>query len=70
MRPRDSGRRALAGWDSLTIDMQHGIVDYAAAVSMLTAISTTDVTPMVRVPWLDPGIIMKVLDAGAYGPTA
>jgi 4-hydroxy-2-oxoheptanedioate aldolase len=50
--------------------MQHGIVDYAAAVSMLTAISTTDVTPMVRVPWLDPGIIMKVLDAGAYGPTA
>ena len=58
---------AHAGWDSLTIDMQHGVVDYAAAVSMLTAISTTETTPMVRVPWLDPGIIMKMLDAGAYG---
>ncbi len=58
---------AHQGWDSLTIDMQHGVVDYAAAVSMLTAISTTPTVPVVRVPWLDPGILMKVLDAGAYG---
>ena len=58
---------AHQGWDSLTIDLQHGVVDYQAAVSMLTAISTTDVVPVVRVPWKDPGIIMKVLDAGAYG---
>lgn len=58
---------AHAGWDSLTIDMQHGIVGYQTAVTMLQAISTTDVVPMVRVPWLEPGIIMKSLDAGAYG---
>ncbi|MGP1395357.1 MAG: HpcH/HpaI aldolase family protein [Inquilinaceae bacterium] len=58
---------AHQGWDALTIDMQHGVVDYQAAVSMLTAISTTDTVPMVRVPWLDPGIVMKMLDAGAYG---
>jgi 4-hydroxy-2-oxoheptanedioate aldolase len=58
---------AHQGWDSLTIDLQHGIVDYLSTVSMLQAISTTDVTPLVRVAWLDPGIIMKVLDAGAYG---
>lgn len=58
---------AHAGWDALTIDMQHGVVDYADAVSMLTAISTTSVTPLVRVPWLDAGMIMKMLDAGAYG---
>jgi 4-hydroxy-2-oxoheptanedioate aldolase len=58
---------AQAGWDSLTIDLQHGVVDYAAAVNMLTAISTTPTVPVVRVPWLDPGILMKVLDAGAYG---
>ena len=58
---------AHQGWDSLTIDMQHGVVDYQAAVAMLTAISTTPVTPMVRVPWNDPGTIMKMLDAGAYG---
>jgi 4-hydroxy-2-oxoheptanedioate aldolase len=58
---------AHAPWDSLTIDLQHGLVDYQTAVGMLQAISTTEVVPMVRVPWLDPGIIMKVLDAGSYG---
>ena len=58
---------AHQGWDSLTIDMQHGVVDYQAALAMLTAISTTETTPLVRVPWLDQGIIMKMLDAGAYG---
>jgi 4-hydroxy-2-oxoheptanedioate aldolase len=56
---------AHAGLDSLTIDMQHGVVDYGAAVPMLTAISTTSVAPVVRAPWLDPGIIMKMLDASA-----
>ena len=54
-------------WDSLTIDMQHGLVDYPNALSMLQSISTTDVTPMVRVNWNEPGQIMKVLDAGSYG---
>ena len=34
---------------------------------MLTAIGTRPVVPVVRVPWLDPGIIMKSLDAGALG---
>lgn len=58
---------AHSGWDSLCIDIQHGIVDYQAAVGMMQAISTTNVTPLVRVPWNDPGIIMKCLDAGAYG---
>ncbi len=58
---------AHQGFDSLTIDMQHGIVDYQAAVSMLQAISTTDTVPMVRVPWNEPGILQKMLDAGAYG---
>ncbi|MEQ8968118.1 MAG: aldolase/citrate lyase family protein [Azospirillaceae bacterium] len=58
---------AHQGWDSLTIDLQHGVVDYQTAVTMLAAISTTDTVPLVRVPWLDPGIIMKMLDAGSYG---
>jgi 2-keto-3-deoxy-L-rhamnonate aldolase RhmA len=34
---------------------------------MLQAISTTNTVPITRVPWLEPGIIMKSLDAGAYG---
>lgn len=58
---------AHQGWDTLTIDLQHGVVDYQAMVTMLQAISTTPTVPVVRVPWLEPGILMKTLDAGAYG---
>ncbi len=58
---------ARCGWDSVVVDMQHGLVDYTDAVPMLQAISQTDATPMVRVPWNMPDIIMKSLDAGAYG---
>jgi len=58
---------AHQGWDSLTVDMQHGVVDYQAMVTMLQAVSTTETVPMVRVPWLEPGVLMKALDAGAYG---
>ena len=58
---------AHQGWDSLCIDMQHGVVDYQQMVGMLQAISTTETVPLVRVPWLEPGILMKTLDAGAYG---
>ncbi|MCS6854909.1 MAG: aldolase/citrate lyase family protein [Elioraea sp.] len=58
---------AQAGWDSLTIDLQHGMVHFDTAVPMLQAISTTPTVPLARVPWNEPGIIMKMLDAGAYG---
>jgi 4-hydroxy-2-oxoheptanedioate aldolase len=58
---------AHQGWDTLTIDLQHGVIDYQAMVTMLQAISTTPTVPVVRVPWLEPSILMKALDAGAYG---
>ncbi|WP_439625342.1 HpcH/HpaI aldolase family protein [Shinella sp.] len=58
---------AAQGYDSLTIDMQHGIVGYDGTVPMLQAMRASGVTPLVRVPWLDPADIMKALDAGAYG---
>lgn len=58
---------ARQGFDWVCIDMQHGLIDYSAAVPMLQAISQTDATPVARVPWNEPGIIMKALDAGAYG---
>ena len=58
---------AQQGWDSVCIDLQHGAIDYQTAVTMLQAISTTVTVPLVRVPWNDPAIIGKVLDAGAYG---
>ena len=55
------------GWDSLTVDMQHGLIDYSNALPMMQTISTTDVTPLARVNWNEPGQIMKILDAGCYG---
>jgi 4-hydroxy-2-oxoheptanedioate aldolase len=53
--------------DYVCVDMQHGIVDYQVAVTMLQAINASGATPIVRVPSNDSGIIGKVLDAGAMG---
>ena len=58
---------SMNDFDSITIDMQHGLVDYQVALNILQVISGSDKTPMVRVPWNEPGIIMKSLDAGALG---
>jgi 4-hydroxy-2-oxoheptanedioate aldolase len=58
---------AHAGFDSLVIDMQHGMIEYQTMVTMLQGVSTTDTVPLVRVPWNDPAHIQKALDAGAYG---
>ena len=58
---------AKQGYDAITIDMQHGMIGFDCALTMLQAIATTTATPIVRVPWLEPGIIMKMLDAGAQG---
>jgi 4-hydroxy-2-oxoheptanedioate aldolase len=58
---------AAQGYDSITIDLQHGLIGYEVATTMLQAMRASAVTPLVRVPWLDPAAIMKSLDAGAYG---
>jgi 4-hydroxy-2-oxoheptanedioate aldolase len=58
---------ANAGFDWICCDLQHGLVDYDDLKGMLPAISTTAVTPIVRVAYNHPDQIMKVLDAGAMG---
>jgi 4-hydroxy-2-oxoheptanedioate aldolase len=58
---------AAQGWDSVTVDMQHGASDINDVVPLLQAIGASEATPMARVPWNDPAHIMRVLDAGAYG---
>lgn len=58
---------AAQGYDSICIDLQHGAVDFQTALTMIQAMRASGVVPLVRVPWLEPGIIMKALDAGAYG---
>ena len=58
---------AQGGFESLTVDLQHGVQDYHSMVACFQAIQSHPVLPMVRVPWNEPGIVGKVLDAGAYG---
>ena len=58
---------ARQGFDALCVDMQHGLTDFSDLWPMLQAISQTDTVPVVRVPWNEPAIIMRALDAGAYG---
>src|ERR1051325_8157412 len=55
---------AHQGWDSVTIDMQHGLNDFAEVCSLLTAVSATPTVPLVRVPWNEPRDVMRALDAG------
>ena len=54
-------------WDSITIDLQHGQNDYQSSIHMLQALSNSNSTPIARVPWNEPGIIMKMLDLGVMG---
>ena len=58
---------AGCGWDSVTVDMQHGVQDYQSMVQCFQAMDRFPITPIVRVPWNEPGIIGKALDGGAWG---
>ena len=58
---------ATQGYDAINVDVQHGALDYSALLPMLQAVHASGVVPMARVPWLEPGIVMKALDAGAMG---
>jgi 4-hydroxy-2-oxoheptanedioate aldolase len=58
---------ASIGVDYVCVDMQHGVVDYTAGAQMIQAIELSGATPIVRVPWNEPGIIGKMLDAGSHG---
>ncbi len=60
---------ALAGdgWDSVVVDMQHGLVSYDAMVGCVAAIQRAGCAAIVRVPIRDEGLIGRALDAGAEG---
>ncbi len=58
---------AQCGWDSVTVDMQHGVQDYQSMVQCFQAMDRHPITQLVRVPWNEPGIIGKSLDGGAWG---
>lgn len=69
--PHIVGAEAMATqpWQSITLDMHHGFIDLPDLVNLLAALGGchTAPVPLVRVPWNDPGIIYRVLDAGAQG---
>lgn len=56
-----------SGFDTLCIDMQHGLIDFLGAVRLLQATTASGVPTLVRVPWNEPSMPMRVLDAGAAG---
>ena len=56
-----------AGFDAVTVDLQHGMIGFDQAVLMLQALSATPTMPMARVPANTAAEIMHLLDAGAYG---
>ncbi|WP_420628525.1 HpcH/HpaI aldolase family protein [Candidatus Leptofilum sp.] len=58
---------AHAGWDTVTVDLQHGLAGYETAVAMLQAINTTSTIALARSTWNDPAQIMRLLDAGFQG---
>jgi 4-hydroxy-2-oxoheptanedioate aldolase len=55
------------GYDYVCLDNQHGALDYQTSVSMIQACELGGVRPICRVPWNEPGVIGKMLDAGAQG---
>jgi 4-hydroxy-2-oxoheptanedioate aldolase len=61
---------AKGGYDWVLVDMQHGCMGYETAVEMIRAIDLAGITPIVRVPWNEAGIVGRVLDAGAMGVVA
>ncbi|MGN6608771.1 MAG: HpcH/HpaI aldolase family protein [Jatrophihabitans sp.] len=58
---------SYGGYDTVTVDLQHGMFGLGEAVHLLQAVSAGPATPLARCPSHDPAVIGKLLDAGAYG---
>ena len=58
---------ALTGFDFLVFDQEHGFGDPEKLALQLQAISATETTSIVRVPWNDAVYLKRVLDAGVEG---
>lgn len=58
---------ALAGYDFLIIDHEHGPGHYLDATAILQAVSGTGVGGLIRVPWNDTVHLKRALDTGVDG---
>ena len=58
---------ALAGYDYVCVDLQHGLGTEATMVPMFEAIQAGGSVPLARLAWNEPWLIMRALDLGAAG---
>lgn len=56
-----------AGFDWVIVDTQHGGLVVGDLVPLIQALQLGGTPAVVRVPWVDPATIMRVLDFGAAG---
>lgn len=61
---------AATGFESVTIDLQHGLIDAPAALQILQAVDQRRCAVLVRLAWSEPAAIMRALDRGASGVIA
>jgi len=55
------------GYDYVCVDLQHGLSDEATMISMFQATQAAGATPLARLAWNEPWLIMRALDLGAAG---
>jgi len=58
---------AQAGFEWLTIDMEHSVITIEAAQKLIQIIEGCGMIPLVRDGENNPNLIKRVMDAGAYG---
>jgi 4-hydroxy-2-oxoheptanedioate aldolase len=58
---------AAVGFDYVCVDLQHGMSDERTMVAMFQAVSAAGSTPLARVAWNEPWLLMRTLDLGAAG---
>ncbi len=58
---------ALAGFDFVVVELEHSGMSLETLQNHLRAAAALDIAAMVRVPSLDPKLILRVLDCGADG---
>lgn len=60
-------RMGSAGVESITLDLQHGAIESADVLALVQAIRAGGATPLARLAWNRPELIMKALDYGIEG---
>ena len=58
---------AKAGFDWLTVDLEHSVITIREAEELIRVIDLCGVAPLVRLSTNDPVQIKRVMDAGAHG---